>query len=207
MKKKQIKNLREKLLAGWTVLLLIFSVMVLTSAAKNGSNSETSQQSGTTVTSAFSSLTEITKMETIAETTTTEPEVVRTTEPDISDSDVELLAIAIYKEAGADDISDETRFMVGDVILNRVDSEYFPNTIYDVLMQPGQYNTFSWEGIHWPEQDYSRANHNAIDRAMDISRRLLSGEHSELYGRGYIWQAEFEQGTDIIYRDGIYFGR
>lgn len=121
--------------------------------------------------------------------------------------DVELLAIAIYCEAGADYISDDTRRMVGDVILNRVNDDRFPDTILDVLTAPRQYGRFAWTGVVWPARASNACEAHAVARAQEIARSLLLGEHSDLYAAGYIWQAEFRQGTDCIKSDGIWFGR
>ena len=126
-------------------------------------------------------------------------------EPD--PQDVEYLAIAIYCEAGADSISDETRYMVGDVILNRVADERFPDTIYDVLTQKAQYGRFYLTGIVWPDRAENACEAHAVARAREIAYNLLTGTHSELFGEGYIWQAEFKQGKGGVVRDGIFFGR
>jgi len=125
----------------------------------------------------------------------------------INEADVEMLACVIYQEAGADYIADNTRYMVGDVVLNRVNDPRFPETIEGVLLQKGQYGRFYWTGIVWPARAQQAVEAAAVQRAYDTARALLSGDHSELYGAGYIWQTEFKQGTDIIYADGIYFGR
>lgn len=121
--------------------------------------------------------------------------------------EVELLAIAIYSEAGADVISDDTRRMVGDVILNRVADPRYPNTIAGVLTQRSQYGRFYWTGIIWPPRAQSAGEAHAVDRAREIARQLLAGTHSSLYGEGYIYQAEFQQGRDQVQSDGIWFGR
>lgn len=120
---------------------------------------------------------------------------------------VELLACAIYCEAGADSISDDTRRMVGDVILNRVEDPRFPDTVEGVLTQRAQYGRFHWTGVVWPARASQECESHAVDRAYRIARELLSGEHSALYGAGYIYQAEFRQGSGVILSDGIYFGR
>lgn len=46
-------------------------------------------------------------------------------------------------------------------------------------------------------------------RAKRIAKAIAGGEHSDLYGEGYVFQAEFEQGTGVLYCEncGIYFGR
>lgn len=118
-----------------------------------------------------------------------------------------MLACAIYCEAGGDACSDLCRYYVGDVILNRVNDPRFPDTIEGVLTQKSQYGRFYWTGIVWPERANYPGEAAAVARAYDTARALLSGERSELYGAGYIWQAEFTQGTDVIYLDGTYFGR
>lgn len=126
---------------------------------------------------------------------------------DVPAEDLELLACVIYQEAGGDACSDLCRFMVGDVVLNRVADSRFPDTIEEVLTQRGQYGTFSKTGVVWPARAGNPGEAAAVERAYDTARRLLSGEHSELYDAGYIWQAEFIQGTDVIEVDGTYFGR
>ena len=128
-------------------------------------------------------------------------------ESDISEDDVELLACVIYQEAGSDAVCDDCRRRVADVVLNRVESEYFPDTIYEVLMQPSQYGAYSMTGIVWPERASYETEAHAVERARQIAREVLSGQHSELYGDGYIWQAGFEQGSQGFWDCGIYFGK
>ena len=45
----------------------------------------------------------------------------------------------IYAEGGCTWIPDWVQRMVGSVVLNRVESEYYPDTIREVIYQPGQY--------------------------------------------------------------------
>lgn len=126
-------------------------------------------------------------------------------EPD--PAEVEALAIGIYQEAGGDACSDRTRMYVGDVILNRVEDDRFPGTVVEVLTAPGQYGKLSATGLIWPDWAGDPGEAAAVERANATARQLLSGEHSELYGEGYVWQAEFEQGSDGFWSDGLYFGR
>lgn len=51
--------------------------------------------------------------------------------------DLTLMAAIIYCEAGAEPY--ETQLAVGAVIMNRVQSSRYPNTLYDVLYQKGQF--------------------------------------------------------------------
>ena len=128
-------------------------------------------------------------------------------EPVIDEAELEMLACVIYGEAGGNACSDLARRYVGDVVLNRVADPRFPDTLEEVLLQEGQYGRFHWTGIVWPERAQYEVEAAAVARAYDTARALLSGEHSDIYGAGYIWQAEFPQGTDVVYADGVYFGR
>lgn len=118
-------------------------------------------------------------------------------------STLELLACAIYCEAGGDICSDLTRMYVGNVILNRVADERYPDTIDGVLTQYRQYGRFYWTGVVWPER--AAWEPEAVARAYDCARRLLDGERP--LEADVVYQAEFPQGEVVAYQDGIYFGR
>ena len=120
---------------------------------------------------------------------------------------LEALALVIYQEAGGDGCCDECRLRVADVVLNRVADERFPDTIQEVVLQEGQYGMLSSTGLVWPERADNPLEADALERAWQTAREVLKGRHSELYGAGYIWQAEFEQGTDHVYCCGICYGR
>lgn len=60
---------------------------------------------------------------------------------DVSEEDIKLLALVTMAEAEAE--PELGKRLVIDVILNRVDSEHFPNTIRDVIYQPNQF-TCMW---------------------------------------------------------------
>lgn len=129
-------------------------------------------------------------------------------EPTYTQEDLEMLAITIYREAGADYIADSTRQMVGEVVLNRVASEYFPNTIYEVLTAPYQYGRFAWTGVVWPERAGYECETHAVARAYECAEALLSGSVERLLPEDTIWQAEFTQGAETVaFVDGIYFCR
>lgn len=65
------------------------------------------------------------------------------------DSDWFNLAHVMFAEAGYTD-STERRY-VGSVLLNRVDSSLFPDTVGECLYQPGQYTTVRDGGPFWQE--------------------------------------------------------
>lgn len=121
--------------------------------------------------------------------------------------DVEMLACVIYCEAGSDSICDDCRRYVGDVVLNRVADPRFPDTIYGVLTAEGQYGRFHWTGIVWPERAHYSSEAHAVERAYRIAQEVLNGQHSSLYGNGYVWQAGFVQGTEGFWCCGHYFAK
>jgi hypothetical protein len=141
-------------------------------------------------------------------------EDIKPVEPDVdkpassvTNGDLELLACVIYQETGGDMHCDECRRRVADVVLNRVADDRFPDSIYDVLMQKGQYGRYYWTGIVWPERAKNPYEKYAVERAYRIAEEVLNGQHSDLYNNGYVWQAGFIQGKDNIYCCGHYFGR
>lgn len=127
--------------------------------------------------------------------------------PVVDPQELEWLACVIYQEAGGDECSDYCRYCVGDVVLNRIMDDRFPDNMYDVLTQKHQYGRYYWTGIVWPSRVNNPNETSAVQRAYDTAQDLLEGNHSDLYGKGYVWQASFRQGRDILYIDGMYFGR
>lgn len=133
--------------------------------------------------------------------TYTDPDMTPDAWPTYTAEELEMLACTIYVEGGGDDISDDTRIMIGNVVLNRMADSRFPAAMYDVLTQDRQFNTFSWTGIVWPENPDTEA----LTRSYDCARRVLEGE--TLLDEDVIWMAEFRQGTVVAWQDGLYFGK
>lgn len=136
-------------------------------------------------------------------------EVTETTEyiPPVNEEDVELLAMVIYQEVGSDSVCDDCRRRVADIVLNRVNSDLYPNAIEEVLTQYSQYGNYYYTGVVWP---YNASNPNeahAVERARRIAREVLEGQHSELYGNNYLFQAGFVQGVEGFWCCGIYYGK
>lgn len=61
----------------------------------------------------------------------------------MSDEDIELIALVTMAEAEGE--SELGKRLVIDTILNRVDSEHFPDTVSDVVYQPNQFSSM-WNG-------------------------------------------------------------
>ena len=124
--------------------------------------------------------------------------------PIYSAEDLEALALVIYQEAGGDDCSDETRLMVGTVVLNRVADDRYPDTIAEVATEYKQYGRLYWTGLKWPERANKAEEVHAVKRAYDCAERLLDGYRA--LPADVIYQAEFTQGTEVVaQQDGFYF--
>lgn len=130
-----------------------------------------------------------------------EPVVKETT---YTDEDLFLMACAIYAEAGGNAASDETRLLVGSVILNRLANGYWGDTLREVLEAPGQYNTFSSTGVVFPARAYTEVEQEAVARAYRIAQQVL--DEGPICPPEVIWQAEFKQGKGTyLYQGGFYF--
>lgn len=125
-----------------------------------------------------------------------------------TETDLDMLAMIIYQEAGSDWCQDSTRQMVGEVVLNRVADSRFPNSIYEVLTAEGQYGTLSWTGIVWPHRAYTQPEAHAVQRAYACAESLLSNIVERLLPQDAVWQAGFPQGIETMaIQDGMYFCR
>lgn len=60
-------------------------------------------------------------------------------------TDEEIDLVALVTMAEVEDEPEEVKRLVIDTILNRVDSEHFPDTVYDVIWQPKHF-TVMWNG-------------------------------------------------------------
>ena len=101
--------------------------------------------------------------------------------------DLVLLSKIMYAEAGSVWLSDEWKMCVGEVVLNRVASPEFPDTIREVLEQPGQYygkNCRYFERLQPSEL------------CVRLAIRLLEGERV-LNDPSVVFQANFRQGGGV----------
>ena len=98
------------------------------------------------------------------------------------DNDLWYLSRVIQAESGY--CSQEMQEGVGSVVLNRVASDRFPNTIQEVIEQPGQYSTAAYLASQEPTQE-------AINVAVDLL------ENGSKFPEDVVWQANFVQGSYI----------
>lgn len=197
LKKRKIRNRR---VAFAIILVTVVGVRVWIFTPK-----EKPQEKEETVSQVSSPMYEPPEEITITGTLTQEsPEPTQETETTYTEDELFCMAAAIYNEAGGNTCSDETRMLVGYVILNRVKDPRFPDSIREVLEAKSQYGKFYWTGVKFADRSSKPEEQHAVERAYEIAKRVLT-EPSTI-PETVVFQAEFEQGTGVYkYQDGIYF--
>ena len=104
-------------------------------------------------------------------------------EAKISFDDLYLLAKLICAEAGSDWLSDDFRLCVGEVVLNRVESPEFPDSISEVVYQKGQYASAGTAAF---------ASLVPSQACVDVALRLMQGERK--MAPSVVFQSDHEQG-------------
>lgn len=105
--------------------------------------------------------------------------------------DVLNLARIIQAENGGHE-DDEALLLTGVVVLKRVKSKYYPDTIIGVISQKGQYSTYA-DGKFWNEPS---------KRSVKIAKKLLTTNIADDYPDNLVFQAEFEQGRAVYKKLG-----
>ena len=95
-----------------------------------------------------------------------------------------LLSRVMYSEAGSDWLSDEWKMAVGEVVLNRVASPEFPDSIYEVVAQPRQYGDLAYSSLC------------PTARCAALAVRLLEGDRV-LGEPSVVFQSNFVQGSGV----------
>lgn len=107
-------------------------------------------------------------------------EIETETEQPYSDDDFYELSHVIQAEAGY--CERDMMIGVGSVVLNRVEHEDFPDTVYEVIHQPGQYSTVSHLSSQVPTE--------LVEEVTDYLLRNGSEYPSDV-----VYQANFPQGS------------
>ena len=108
--------------------------------------------------------------------------------PQIDFEELWLLSKIIYAEAGSVWLPMDWKMAVGEVVLNRMASPEFPDTMREVLEQPGQY--------------YGRNNPyfnclKPLPESVEAARRLLEGERV-LSAPGVVFQSNYRLGSAVF---------
>ena len=109
----------------------------------------------------------------------------------VSNKDVLNLARIIQAENGGHE-DDEALLLTGVVVLKRVKSKHYPDTIMGVISQNGQYSTYA-DGKFLNEPS---------KRSMRIAKKLLSTNIVHDYPDNLVFQAEFRQGREVYKKLG-----
>ena len=109
----------------------------------------------------------------------------------VSNKDILSLARIIQAENGGHE-DDEALVLTGIVVLKRVKSKNYPDTIMGVISQKGQYSTYA-DGKFWNEPS---------KRSMRIAKKLLSTDIADDYPDNLVFQAEFRQGRSVYKKLG-----
>lgn len=109
----------------------------------------------------------------------------------VQNKDIMNLARIIQAENGGHE-DDEALLLTGVVVLKRVKSKHYPDTIMGVISQSGQYSTYA-DGKFWNEPS---------KRSMRIAKKLLSTNIVHDYPDNLVFQAEFEQGRAVYKKLG-----
>lgn len=129
----------------WMVLLIITSSFCIAASPITTSENDEINETVTV---------EVIKTEAVEEVSFSPKEEVVVQEPapqdvaceiytDISNYDIELIALVTMAEAEGE--CEDGKRLVIDTILNRVDSDSFPNTVHEVVYQPSQFSSM-WNG-------------------------------------------------------------
>lgn len=113
--------------------------------------------------------------------------------PSVNSNDVNLLARLIYAEAAANNVLDKQ--YVGAVVMNRLRSGLWGNTLHKVIYAKGQYSC-TWQG--------SKFKSNPPEDCINIATNLLQGE---TYGvpSNVLFQAQFKQGSGVWKKVGSHY--
>nr|DAF23698.1 MAG TPA: Cell Wall Hydrolase [Caudoviricetes sp.]DAR11088.1 MAG TPA: Cell Wall Hydrolase [Bacteriophage sp.] len=121
---------------------------------------------------------------------------VETGEISVDEYELSLMAHLLMGECGATCNDDEMLYLAGAVVLNRVQSEYFPNSIEEVIYQPGQYQC--------TELINSGFYKEPTERCWRIAEELLISGYD--IPSNVLYQAEFKQGSGVYKKvQNMYF--
>lgn len=120
-----------------------------------------------------------------------------TTADEIYETVTYPLAKIIYAEGGNQ--NDEFQQNVGYVVLNRVESKYYPNSIEDVFFSSDAYAETSRDRYRNNE-----VSEKAIENAKIVVEQYFN--HEIPVSKARVFQAEFVQGVDLYKINNTYFG-
>lgn len=107
-------------------------------------------------------------------------------EVDYTEEDLKLLACLVHSEAG--DQCYEGKLAVANVVLNRIKSSKYPNTLKKVIYQPGQFTVSSSGSLAKQLANYDNYTSNSQKLSIKAARAALEGANNigkRLYFHSY----------------------
>lgn len=100
-----------------------------------------------------------------------------------SDDDMQMLYQLVHAESGNQDLT--TQEAVASVVINRVMSEYFPNSVSSVIFADGQFSVVD-NGSIWctPSEQSIQAVNNVCENGVTIKNNIYFFRNSH-YHNGY----------------------
>lgn len=100
----------------------------------------------------------------------------------VTDEELELMARLVHAEAGNQDLYG--RRLVADVILNRVESDSFPNNIHDVIYETNQFSTASYlySNTNTPTEDDYEAVRLELESRVDTEVYFFRTDYYHSFG-------------------------
>lgn len=108
----------------------------------------------------------------------------------VSQLDIYRLAQLIEAENGSSKY-DECLTLTGIVVMKRVKSKSYPNTINGVISQKGQYSTYP-----------ALLERKPSDRCLEIAEEILRENLQKNYPNSLVFQSEFRQGKGVYRKIG-----
>lgn len=105
-----------------------------------------------------------------------ETEVKHRDEVDYTEEELKLLACLVHSEAG--DQSYEGKLAVANVVLNRMKSSKYPNTMKDVIYQPGQFSVAKSGSLKKQLANYDNYSSKSQKLTIKAAKAALSGENN-----------------------------
>ena len=99
-----------------------------------------------------------------------------------TEEDLWYMSHTVQAEAGY--CEREMQEGVASVIMNRVNSDLFPDSVMECILQPGQYSTASY-----------LASHEPTEQVIEVCKDIL--ENGSKFPPEVVWQANFPQGNGI----------
>ena len=100
----------------------------------------------------------------------------------------------------------EQGFLLLTSLLGNPDRHPLTQSQLGVLTQRAQYGRLYWTGLQWPERATDETERDAVRRAYDCAKQVLTGPR--ILPTDVVYQAEFPQGTETVaHQDGFYFCR